>query len=69
MRLKFNNDAKDETIAKGLIEFIGSCQKHGETKFSVYYERENSRYRCADCVLESQREIRESNKCKARLNV
>jgi len=61
-RLKFNSDAKDEAISKGLIEFIGSCQKHGETKFSVYYERENSRYRCADCVLESQREIRESNK-------
>lgn len=61
-RLKFNGDAKDEAISKGLIEFIGSCQKHGETKFSVYYDRENSRYRCADCVLESQREIRESNK-------
>lgn len=61
-RLKFNSDAKDEAISKGLIEFVGSCQKHGETKFSVYYERENSRYRCAACVLESQREIRESNK-------
>ena len=70
-RLKFNSDAKDEAISKGLIEFVGSCQKHGETKFSVYYERENSRYRCAACVLESQREIRDSNKqntaeCKKR---
>lgn len=71
LRLKFNSNAKDEAISNGLIEFIGSCHKHGNTKFSVYYERGNSRYRCADCVLESQREVRESNKqntieCKKR---
>ena len=61
MRLKFNSDAKDEAIAKGLIEFIGSCQKAWVKQF-MYYERENSRYRCADCVLESQQKYVESNK-------